>query len=77
MGKFASLILTLSFPFSLFFFSGPPDRRSDRRLGHRRLLEDSLAAGIIDPLLSTRDEHGQVGQVSGGAPSVRCLLLLV
>jgi len=25
----------------------------------------------------TRDEHGQVGRVSGGAPSLRCLLLLV
>jgi len=25
----------------------------------------------------TRDEHGQVGRVSGGAPSLRCLLLPV
>jgi len=27
--------------------------------------------------VSPWDEHGQVGRVSGGAPSVRCFLLLV
>jgi len=26
---------------------------------------------------TTRDEHGQVGRMSGGVTSLRCLLLLV